>query len=125
VGALRNTGKFIHKAWARRALSMLYPQLHDLEFEYEWYGQIGMTSDALPRFHKFGPNVVGISGYNGRGISPGTVFGQELANLILGNKREAELPLPLTAPRDVSFRRAREFYYEGGAQIAHLVSARF
>jgi glycine/D-amino acid oxidase-like deaminating enzyme len=124
VGALRNTGTAIHKAWARRALTKIYPQLRDLPFEYEWYGQIGMTTDALPRLHKFGPNAVGFSGYNGRGISPGTVFGRELASLILGEKTEKDLPLPFTGIQAPRFRRAKEICYEAGAQAAHLVSAR-
>ena len=125
VGALRNTGTVIHKAWARRALAKLYPQLGAVAFEHEWYGQIGMTADALPRFHKFGPNAVGFSGYNGRGISPGTVFGRELAQLILGEKTEAEMPLPLSELRETSFRPFREAYYEAGAQVAHLAGERF
>lgn len=124
VGALRNTGTAIHKSWARRALAKIYPQLRGLSFEHEWYGQIGMTTDALPRFHKFGPNAVGFSGYNGRGISPGTAFGRELACLILGEKAEMDLPLPLTEVQAPWLRRAKEIYYEAGAQVAHLVSAR-
>lgn len=124
VGALRNTGTAIHKAWARRALARLYPQLRGIAFDHEWYGQIGMTTDALPRFHKFGRNIVGFSGYNGRGISPGTVFGRELALLILGEKSEAELPLPLSEPVETPFLPLREAWYEIGAQIAHLTTAR-
>ncbi|UVK54580.1 FAD-binding oxidoreductase [Mesorhizobium sp. AR02] len=124
VGALRNTGTAIHKAWARRALAKLYPQLRNIAFDHEWHGQIGMTTDALPRFHKFGRKGVGFSGYNGRGISPGTVFGRELALLILGEKSEAQLPLPRSDLVEIPFMRAREAWYEMGAQIAHLASAR-
>ncbi|UCI34646.1 NAD(P)/FAD-dependent oxidoreductase [Mesorhizobium sp. B4-1-4] len=123
VGALRNTGTAIHKAWARRALSKLYPHLVDIGFEYEWYGQIGMTKDAMPRFHKFAQNVIGFSGYNGRGISPGTVFGRELALLILGEKTETDLALPQSELQEISSLGLREAYYETGAQIAHLTSA--
>ncbi|MGO7418377.1 FAD-dependent oxidoreductase, partial [Rhizobium ruizarguesonis] len=68
------------------------------EFECECYGQIGMTDNALPRFHKFAPGFVGFSGYNGRGIAPGTVFGRTLAEHILGRIPEADLPLPPTSP---------------------------
>jgi glycine/D-amino acid oxidase-like deaminating enzyme len=124
VGALRGTGTAIHKAWARRSLARLFPQLGDIDFEYEWYGQIGMTPDALPRFHKFGQNAVGFSGYNGRGISPGTVFGREIAQLVLGEKTEAEMPLPVSDVSEIPLRWCRETYYEVGAQLAHLTSAR-
>lgn len=125
VGALRNTGLSVHKAWAKRSLRKLFPQIGDVEFECEWYGKIGMTDNALPRFHKFAPNVVGFSGYNGRGIAPGTVFGRTLARHILGQMSEADLPLPLTAPAEPSFRAVKEVWYEAGAQVAHFADARF
>lgn len=124
VGALRGTGTAIHKSWARRALRRIFPQLGEVEFEAEWFGQIGMTSNALPRFHKFAERVIGFSGYNGRGISPGTVFGKVLADLALGNISEADLPLPITDPKDASFRHIKEAYYEAGAQIAHFAGDR-
>jgi len=124
VGALRNGGAGIHKAWARRALARLFPQLAKVDFEHEWFGQIGMTDDAVPRLHAFGPNALGVFGFNGRGISPGTVFGRELALLILGEKGQDDLPLPMSGLKPPSLRGLKEIYYEGGAQVAHLVGDR-
>ncbi|KPF43408.1 FAD-binding oxidoreductase [Rhizobium sp. AAP43] len=125
VGALRGTGLPIHRAWARRALKSVFPQIGDIPFECEWYGKIGMTTNNLPRFHKFAPGVIGFSGYNGRGIAPGTVFGKTLAAHILGQIAEDALPLPLTAPEAPPFRTLKEAWYETGAQLAHLAGARF
>ncbi len=125
VGALRNTGLGIHKAYTERALAKLFPALEGIKVEAGWYGWIGMTDDSVPRFHRFAPEIVGFSGYNGRGISPGTNFGRVLADLILGRIEEAELPLPVTDPKDASWRHIKEPYYEVGAQIAHIVDARF
>ena len=125
VGALRNTGAAVHKGWAKRSLRKLFPQIGDIDFECEWYGKIGMTDNALPRFHKFAQNVVGFSGYTGRGIAPGTVFGRTLSELVLGKITEAELPLPLTDPREPGFRAFKEMWYEAGAQVAHFADARF
>ena len=85
---------------------------------------IGMTSDNLPRFHRLGENVIGFSGYNGRGIAPGTVFGRTLAQLVSGEIAEMDLPLPVSEPEAPSFRAMREGYYELGAQIAHFAGAR-
>ncbi|MCL6708484.1 FAD-binding oxidoreductase [Pseudomonas sp. R2.Fl] len=125
VGALRNTGKVVHRGWARRALKKLFPELGDIGFESEWYGRIGMTSDALPRFHKFAPNVIGFSGYNGRGIAPGTVFGKTLARHILGELAEEDLPLPVSSVQEAGLRTLKGAYYEAGAQAAHFAGARF
>lgn len=125
VGALTGLGETIHRGWALRALHKLFPQLGDVKFEAEWYGQIGMTDDNLPRFHKFAPNVIGISGYNGRGIAPGTVMGRTLAELVAGEKTEADLPLPVTAPTEAKMRVMKEVFYEVGAQAVHLTDSRF
>ncbi|MGV1827914.1 NAD(P)/FAD-dependent oxidoreductase [Agrobacterium vitis] len=125
VGALRHGGAAVHRAWAKRSLKRLFPQLGDVEFETEWYGKIGMTSDAVPRFHRFAKRVVGFSGYNGRGIAPGTSFGRTLAQLVLGEIGEADLPLPLSEPETIALRAVKEIYYEAGAQIAHLADSRF
>ncbi|MGR6429809.1 NAD(P)/FAD-dependent oxidoreductase [Rhizobium sp. PAMB 3174] len=125
VGALRNTGRAVHVAWAKRSLKRLFPALGPVEFESEWFGMIGMTDNALPRFHRFAKNVVGFSGYNGRGIAPGTVFGRALAELVLGKLDEADLPLPLTELKSEPLRPVKEIYYEAGAQIAHFAGERF
>ncbi|UXS02432.1 NAD(P)/FAD-dependent oxidoreductase [Agrobacterium tumefaciens] len=125
VGALRRTGTAIHRSWARRSLKRLFPQLADIEFECEWYGQIGMTDNALPRFHKFADKVVGFSGYNGRGIAPGTIFGRTIAHHVLGDLSEDDLPLPVTDPQAQPFRALKESYYEAGAQLAHFAGERF
>ncbi|CAN7210228.1 FAD-binding oxidoreductase [Bradyrhizobium sp. LjRoot220] len=123
-GALRGTGAAVHRSWAERALKKLFPQIGDVRFEAEWYGLIGMTDDHLPRFHKLAENVVGFSGYNGRGIAPGTTFGRLLALLALGQLDEKDLPLPVSAPTTPSFRSAKAAYYEVGAQLLHLIQAR-
>ena len=123
-GALRGTGAAVHRSWARRALKKLFPQIGDVRFEAEWYGLIGMTDDHLPRFHKLAENVFGFSGYNGRGIAPGTAFGRLLALYALGQLDEKDLPLPASTPIKPNFRSARTALYEVGAQFVHLIEAR-
>jgi glycine/D-amino acid oxidase-like deaminating enzyme len=124
VGALRGPGRFIHPQWGRRALQKLFPQLAGVEFEYAWYGSIGMTGNSLPKFHRLAKNVISCSGYNGRGIGPGTAFGRTLARYVRSAIAEADLPLLLSDPEPVSYRALREAYFEVGAQIAHTTTAR-
>jgi glycine/D-amino acid oxidase-like deaminating enzyme len=125
VGALRGLGRSIHPAWGRRALANLFPRLKGVDFEHEWYGSIGMTANALPRFHELGRNTVSFSGYNGRGIAPGTTFGRDLARLVLGQVSASALSLPATPVAPASLKPAKEAFYEIGAQAAHVVGARF
>ena len=125
IGALRRPGHAIHLGWGRRALLRLFPALRDVAFEHEWYGWIGTTSDALPRFHRLARGVVSFSGYNGRGIGTGTVFGRELARLVLGEVDVSGLALPERAIVPASWRPAREAFYDVGAQAAHAVGGRW
>jgi glycine/D-amino acid oxidase-like deaminating enzyme len=121
IGALRLAGLEVHRAWAKRALKKTFPQIGEVEFEAQWYGMMGMTSNALPRFHRLAENVISFSGYNGRGIGTGTVFGRLLADRVLGKLSDEDMPLPVTEPEAPAFPALREAYYEAGAQIAHAV----
>ena len=125
VGALRRGGARVHAQWARRQLARLFPALGRVDFEHAWYGTIGMTDDALPRLHELGRNVISISGYNGRGIAPGTSFGRDLARLTLGEMDIDSLALPQTVVRPASLRALKGVIYEAGAQLAHAAGARF
>jgi glycine/D-amino acid oxidase-like deaminating enzyme len=124
VGALRGVGARIHRDWCRRELARLFPHVGEVPIEHEWFGMIGMTSDALPRLHVHDRRVYSISGYNGRGIAPGTVMGRNLARLALGEIAIDELPLPVTDLTPASLRTVKEVFYEVGAQIAHFAGAR-
>lgn len=125
VGSLRAGEADVHEQWAKRALGKMFPQLGRIEFEHDWYGHIGMTADSLPRFHTYAPGVIGFSGYNGRGIAPGTVFGAILADLICGDRQLSELPLPLTAPKAARFRGLREGLHRAGSRALHWTRDRY
>jgi L-pipecolate oxidase len=125
VGAMRGSAIEVHKNWARRALLKLFPHLQGVDFEHEWFGWIGMTNDAVPRFHRLARNTVSISGYNGRGIAPGTAFGRELAMLAVGQLEEGDMSLPVTQLGESPLRRIKEAFYEIGSRALHAVEARF
>lgn len=118
IGALR-AGARVHRDWAQRSLKKLFPELAQIRFEHEWFGSIGMTRDAVPRFHRLARNTYSISGYNGRGIGPGTTFGRELAQLALGRLAESQLSLPITGLARAPWRRGREQLYAWGAAALH------
>ena len=83
-----------------------------------------MTDNSLPKFHQLDEKVISFSGYNGRGISPGTVFGKVLAGHVTGEISLDSLPLPVTEPKAQPFLTVKELYYEAGAQIAHFAGER-
>ena len=85
----------LSRRWADRTLRRLFPQLGRVTFETSWHGQIAMTPDHLPRIHRLSEGLYTPIGYNGRGITPGTIFGRAMAELLAGGKEE-DLPLPVT-----------------------------
>lgn len=91
----------LSQRWALRNLSRLYPDLGALEIETSWHGRIAMTPDHLPRIHRLADGLYTPIGYNGRGITSGTIFGRAMAQLLAGG-REEDLPLPITEPKRVA-----------------------
>jgi glycine/D-amino acid oxidase-like deaminating enzyme len=124
VGALSGPSRRVHRDWAARSIRRLFPELSSFAFEHEWYGSIGMTADAVPRLHRLGRNMYSISGYNGRGIGPGTQFGLELAQLAAGRITEQGLSLPVQPLSAASFRGLREKLYEWGSTAVHFTSGK-
>jgi len=70
-----------------------------------------MTPDRLPHIHKLADNLYSPIGYNGRGITTGTVFGQALADLLTGDS-EKKLPVPLLTMRRVGSAPVMSCFYK-------------
>ena len=93
--------------WASAQLRRMFPGLGPVPFESAWHGQIAMTQDHIPRLCRLAPGVFTAIGYNGRGITTGTVLGRELAHLAAGAD-PAGLSLPLTTQKPEGLRWLRE-----------------
>jgi len=85
----------LSRRWAERRIARLFPELGPVRFEAAWDGEIAMTPDHLPRIYRLAEGLYTPIGYNGRGITTGTIFGAAIAGLLTGQDPEA-LPLPLT-----------------------------
>ncbi len=101
----------ISQRFAQARLARLFPDLGELRFEAAWDGRIAMTGDHLPRIHRLAEGVVAPIGYNGRGITTGTMMGRWLADWI-GSGEESALPLPLSAIDRAPLRHVRELFFE-------------
>jgi glycine/D-amino acid oxidase-like deaminating enzyme len=122
LGNLEGFGAALHRGWASRKLAKLFPQLEGIPFEQEWTGRIAMTATHLPRIERRGRTGISIFGYNGRGISPGTLFGRAAADWALGT---GDLPLPIKGPQSEPYAAAKGLYYETGAALSHFTTGRF
>ena len=100
----------LSRRWATRRLTKLFPDLGPVHFTDAWHGRIAMTPDHLPRIHRLAEGVHTAIGYNGRGIGPGTVFGQALAPLA-GGGDPSDLPLPVSDLTPAPLRALRSRFY--------------
>lgn len=106
------------RAWANRMQKLYYPELGNLDWECTWTGKMAFTPDHMLRIFSPAQGILAVSGYNGRGLTTGTVVGKGFAKLINENTDE-DLPLPIRKFQPVSARSARSFAYESGFTLYH------
>jgi glycine/D-amino acid oxidase-like deaminating enzyme len=111
MGRVIGGDKGLSRRWARQRIRTIYPALADIEFEKFWHGQIAMTPDHLPRIFRLADDLYTPIGYNGRGITPGTMFGKAMAELLAGGA-EDDLPLPVTNASPVGSTGIRAKLYD-------------
>ena len=93
--------KGLSHRWAKKQLARIFPSLGPVAFEDAWHGRIAMTPDHLPRIHQLADNLYTPIGYNGRGITTGTIFGRAMADLLTGEGADT-LPLPMSGVSGVT-----------------------
>jgi L-pipecolate oxidase len=89
------------RRFAQKQIARYFPALGEVEFEDAWHGQIAMTPDHLPRVIALDTGLYTAIGYNGRGITTGTIFGAAMADLLTGMDPE-DLPMPMSHVSKVS-----------------------
>ncbi|MDI6028906.1 FAD-dependent oxidoreductase [Corticibacterium sp. UT-5YL-CI-8] len=92
------------KLFASR-LRRVVPGLPEIRVDYSWTGVIAGTLDFLPRMMRIKPGIDAVIGCNGRGVALTTALGREIGPWLAGSLTDADLTLPLTAPRPIPFSR--------------------
>jgi gamma-glutamylputrescine oxidase len=72
------------RAFVRRYMLKIYPQLKDVRIDYGWGGPVGITLKRLPHFGRLEPNVFFAQGWSGQGIALATLAGRLIAEAIGG-----------------------------------------
>lgn len=111
MGRIIGGDRGLSRRWARKRIRTVFPELADVAFEKFWHGKIAMTPDHLPRIFRLADGLYTPIGYNGRGITPGTMFGKAMADLLAGGD-EADLPLPVTGAKAVGATGVRSKLYD-------------
>lgn len=95
-------------------LKKLYPEVADAGFDYAWGGQIGITTDRLPRLFSIGHDAWAVLQDNGKGVAWCTAMGLPLAELLSGCDPR-NLPLvPLQSPQPIPLHALRKAYVAVG-----------
>ncbi len=76
------------RAFVRRPMLSVFPQLADVALDYGWGGTLGITMKRLPDYAELGPNLYSLSGYSGSGVAMATKSGQIFADLLDGDDRD-------------------------------------
>jgi len=119
---LGNINKGLSQRWAKTQIKRIFPTLGPMTFEEAWHGQIAMTPDHLPRIYELEDNLFTAIGYNGRGITTGTLFGKALAELLTGMSK-ADLPLPITELSTVPTAPVMSRLYQTGFNANQLIKS--
>ena len=79
---------------------------------------IAFTPDHLMRLFEPAPGLLAVTGYNGRGVTTGSVVGKAFADYLCQGGAQA-LPMPVQPMRKVSVAGLRSGLYEAGFSLYH------
>lgn len=105
-GNLGRNGLLSGFKWLKQDAVRIFPQLKEVEWEFEWGGKLAITDDRLPHFHEPAKGLIAGMGYNGRGVAMSNVMGTVLADRVLGADPK-NLPFPTSPVKKVPFRNVQ------------------
>lgn len=106
------------RAWADRIQRHYFPELGKVDWQSTWTGCIAFTPDHLMRLFEPAPGLLAVTGYNGRGVTTGTVVGKAFADYLCQGDPQA-LPMPLQPMTKVGAAGLRSCLYETGFSLYH------
>lgn len=70
----------------QRAMSSIYPQLDNVGIDYAWGGTLAITRSRLPFTRLLTEHIYAVGGFSGHGVALAGLYGQAIAEHILGNQ---------------------------------------
>lgn len=123
MGTAHNKPAWYLKSWADRIQQHYFPQLgKKVEWEYTWCGRIGFTDNHTPKIFEPAQGLIAAIGYNGRGITTGTLIGKLFADHFT-EENPKEIPMPFFSSVDESkcnYRQLKSLFIETGFTLYHL-----
>ncbi|MCH9690748.1 MAG: FAD-binding oxidoreductase [Gammaproteobacteria bacterium] len=72
------------KAFVRKPMLKIYPQLENTGIDYGWGGTLGVTLNRMPFFERLQGNLFNASGFSGHGVAMATLAGKLMAEAVDG-----------------------------------------
>lgn len=86
------------RAFVRKSMLRVYPQLADTRIEYGWGGTLAITRNRLPHLGRLEPNVYYSQGYSGHGVPTATFAGKLIAEVISGTEERFDMLARIPTP---------------------------
>lgn len=92
-GGENYTHRFPHdiKAFVRKCMLQIYPELADTRVDYGWGGTLAVTMNRMPDFGRLSAQVFYAHGYSGHGVPTATMAGKLLAEVISGSAERFDI----------------------------------
>ncbi|WP_227369921.1 NAD(P)/FAD-dependent oxidoreductase [Halomonas sp. M20] len=72
----------------RPRLEHTFPQLKDVDIDFQWQGMAGIVINRIPQLGKLSDNVYYAQGYSGHGFATSHIVGEIMANAVSGSLEE-------------------------------------
>jgi len=72
------------KAFVRRYMLGVFPQLADVRIDYAWSGRLAITMNRLPHVGRLAPNGFFAQGFSGHGVALTQIAGKLIAEAVAG-----------------------------------------
>jgi len=72
------------KAFVRKPMLEIYPQLAQTKIDFGWGGTLGITMNRLPFLNRLSTNVLTAGGYSGEGLGMGIFAGRLMSEVVNG-----------------------------------------
>ncbi|MBB5210343.1 NAD(P)/FAD-dependent oxidoreductase [Microbulbifer hydrolyticus] len=79
------------RAFVRKYMLEVYPQLADTRIDYGWGGTLAITLNRMPSIGRLEPNVYYSQGYSGHGVPTATFAGKILSEVVAGTEERFDI----------------------------------
>jgi len=79
------------KSYILPRMLKIYPQLKDVQIDFEWGGKIGIVLNRIPAVGRINENVYYCEGYSGHGVNATHIMGEVMSDAIAGTMERYDL----------------------------------